>query len=145
MLMYCKKCGRVVQERYGKKEQLCDYCNNNLEYIPSKFLINDIILNDNLKEQFIEEYIKSSSEFDQFLFEHRDEDLNNRRTSNRAKMAQGKAYRKEQSRVPKCPSCGSTNISKIGAISRMASIRLFGLASDKIGKTHKCNKCNTTW
>ncbi len=145
MLCYCKKCGRIVQEVYGKKNQVCDYCNNVLEYIPKQFLIKEVMLNDDLKQQFIDEYIKSSSEFDQYLFDHRDADLAKRRMENRAKLEHGKAVLKEKNRVAKCPSCGSSNVSKIGVINRTVSVGIFGLASSKIGKTHKCNNCGTTW
>ena len=53
MLCYCKKCGRVVQEVYGRDKQICDYCNGILEYIPKQFLIGKrgIALNDDLKQQ----------------------------------------------------------------------------------------------
>lgn len=106
MLCYCKKCGRVVQEVYGRDKQICDYCNGILEYIPKQFLIGKrgIALNDDLKQQFIDEYIKSSPEFDQYLFDHRDEDLFKRRMENRAKLEHGKQILEEKSRSPKCPS-----------------------------------------
>lgn len=147
MLCYCKKCGRIAQEEYNKNEQICDYCNNIMQYIPDEFLIGKrkCIFKDELKDQFIDEYIKSSPEFDQYLFEHRDEDMFNKRMSDKAKMAHGKAVLEEQSRVAKCPSCGSANVSKIGVVNRTVSTSLFGLASSKIGKTHKCNNCGTTW
>lgn len=145
MLCYCKKCGRVVQEVYGRDKQICDYCNSILEYIPKQFLIKEVMLNDDTKQQFIDEYIKSSPEFDQYLFDHRDEDLFKRRIENKAKLEHGKAVLEEQARTPKCPSCGSSNISKIGIVGRAVSFNLVGFASSKIGKTHKCNKCGTTW
>ena len=147
MLCYCKRCGRIAQEEYNANEQICDYCNNIMQYIPKQFLIGKrgIALNKELEEQFINEYIKSSPEFDQYLFDHRDEDLFNRRMENWAELEHGKAILEEKNRVPKCPSCGSSNISKIGAVSRVVSTSFLGLASSKIGKTHKCNNCGTTW
>ena len=81
----------------------------------------------------------------QYLFEHSDEDLFNRRIENQAKMAHGKTILEEQSRIPKCSSCESSNISRIGVINRAVSFTLVGFASSKIGKTHKCNQCGTTW
>jgi len=145
MLCYCKKCGRVVQEVYGRDKQICDYCNSILEYIPKQFLIKEVMLNDDTKQQFIDEYIKSSPEFDQYLFDHRDEGLSKRRMENRARLEHGKAILEERARVPKCPSCGSSNVSKIGVFGRAGAFRLVGFASSKIGKTHKCNHCGTTW
>lgn len=147
MLCYCKKCGRVVQRTSKNLERPCDYCNNTLKVIPKEFTADGLetCLDDDLKEQFINEYIKSSPEFDQYLFDHRDEDLFNRHMADKAKLEHGKAILEEQSRVPKCPSCGSSNISKIGIINRAVSTSILGLASSKIGKTHKCNNCGSTW
>ena len=96
-------------------------------------------------QALIEELVKTSPEFDQYLFEHKDEILAKQSAEFNAKMAHGKAVLEENIRIPKCPTCGSTNISKIGTANRMISTGLFGLASSKIGKTHKCNNCGTTW
>ena len=147
MLCYCNKCGRIAQEEYNKNEQICDYCNNTMQYVPKQFLIGKrgIALNNDLKQQFIDEYIKSSPEFDQYLFNHRDEDLFKSRMVNKAKLEHGKAILEEQSRVSKCPSCGSSNVSKIDVVGRAVSFKLVGFASSKIGKTHRCNNCGTTW
>lgn len=147
MLCYCKKCGRIAQEEYGEDKQICDYCNSIMQYIPKQFLIGKrgIAMDKDLKQQFVDEYIKSSSEFDQYLFEHRDEDLSIRRMEDKAKLEHGRAVLEERSRTPKCPSCGSTNISKIGFLNRAVSTGFLGLASSKIGKTHKCNKCGSMW
>ncbi len=142
MLYYCDKCGNLGDE-FSKK---CYCCNNfPLKPIPREYIDNFRWRDGDGKQAFVEEVVKTSPNLDLYLFEHKDEIIKAKNDDMNAKMAIGKAYREEQSRVPKCPSCGSTNISKIGVISRMASIRLFGLASDKIGKTHKCNKCGTTW
>ncbi len=144
MLCYCKKCGRIVE--CDELDEQCDYCLSVVYPVPDKYL-NDskIFIKKDLKQQFINEYIKSSPEFDQYLFDHRDEDLHNRRMENRTKLERGKAILEEQSKTPKCPSCGSSNISKIGVVGRAVSFKLVGFASSKIGKTHKCNNCGTTW
>lgn len=147
MICYCNKCGRVVQRTSKNLEKPCDYCNNGLKIVPKEFTADGLgtCLEDGLKQQFIDEYIKSSPGFDQYLFDHRDEDLAQRRIENRAKLEHGKAILEEQTRTPKCPSCGSSDISKIGLVNRAVSTKLFGLASSKIGKTHKCNNCGSTW
>ena len=145
MLCYCRKCGRIVQRTSKNLEEPCDYCKNSLQIVPKKFTAGELETCLDDEQQFIDEYIKSSPEFDQYLFDHRDEDLSKRRMENRAKLEHGKAILEEKSRVPKCPCCGSTNISQIGAVSRVVSTSFFGLASNKIGKTHKCNNCGTTW
>ena len=146
MLCYCKKCGRIILFIIEDKLE-CDCCHSKVFPVPDEFLVDEskMIINKNLKQQFINEYIKTSPEFDQYLFDHRDEILARQSAEFEAKMAHGKSILEEQSRVPKCPSCGSNNISKIRTINRMISTGLFGLASNKIGKTHKCNNCGTTW
>lgn len=146
MLCYCKKCGRIILFIIEDKLE-CDCCHSKVSPVPDEFLVGEskMVINKNLKQQFINEYIKTSPEFDQYLFDHRDEILTKQSAEFDAKMAHGKAILEEQSRVPKCPSCGSNNISKIGTINRIVSTGLFGLASSKIGKTHKCNNCGATW
>lgn len=146
MLCYCKKCGRIVQRLSKHLDKPCDYCNSNLFLVPNEFLDDSkILINKNLKDKFINDYIKSSSEFDQYLFEHREEDMFNKRMSDRAKLAHGASILEEKSRVPKCPTCGSTNIKKMGGVERGASIAAFGIFSKKINKTFKCGNCGYTW
>ena len=142
MLHYCKKCGRVVLD--SKK---CSCCDSQTYPVPEKYWLDglDFLISNESKALLIKELVKTSPEFDQYLFDHRDEILTKQSAEFDAKMAHGKAILEEQSRVPKCPTCGSTNVSKIGTINRMISTGLFGLASSKIGKTHKCNNCGTTW
>lgn len=147
MLCYCKKCGRIVQEEYDSSEQKCDYCNNLLLPVPDEFLggRSKLFIKKELKDQFINDYIKSSSEFDQYLFEHREKDMFNKRMSDRAKLAHGASILEEKSRVPKCPTCGSTNIKKISGTKRWLSAGLFGLASSNIGKSMCCQNCGYKW
>lgn len=147
MLCYCNKCGRIVQRTSKNLEKPCDYCNNSLKIVPKEFTADGLgtCLEDDIKQQFIDQYIKSSPEFNQYLFDHRDEDLFKRRIESKAKLDHGKQILEEQSRTPKCPSCGSNNISKIGVVGRAVSFKLVGFASSKIGKTHKCNNCGTMW
>jgi hypothetical protein len=146
MVCYCNKCGRIVSLLEKELNEPCDYCKNITQPVPDEYL-NDskIFIKPDLEQQFIDEYIKSSPEFDQYLFGHRDEDLFNRRMEDKAKLDRGKAILEEQAQIPKCPSCGSSNISKIGVVNKVISTALLGLASSKIGKTHKCNNCGTMW
>lgn len=147
MLCYCKKCGRLVQHLSKELNKPCDYCHSITYPVPDEYLGGKSkgFIKKDLKQQFIDEYIKSSPEFDQYLFDHRDEDLSKRRIENKAKLDHGKQILEEQTRTPKCPSCGSSNISKIGVVGRAVSFKLVGFASSKIGKTHKCNNCGTMW
>lgn len=145
MLCYCGKCGRIVQESHHKSEQNCDYCNNVLKYVPDKYLggKSKLFIIKDLKDQFINEYIKSSPEFDQHLFEHREQDMFNKRMADKAKLEHGKIILEEQSRRVTCSYCGSANVKKIGFVSRSVSTGLFGLGSKKIGKQWHCNNCKS--
>lgn len=147
-LYYCKKCGRLIQNSWNDEEFRCDCCQTITNPVPSELLDKDLdcfFKDDETERQFINEYIKTSPEFDQYLFDHRDEILAKQSEEFNAKMEHGKAILDEKNRVSKCPSCGSSNVSKIGVTGRAASFALVGFASSKIGKTHKCNHCGTTW
>jgi len=145
MLCYCNKCGRMVL--CDSLEEQCDYCQNILYPVPDEYLGGKSkgFIKKDLKEQFINEYIKSSPEFDQYLFDHRDEDLFNRRMENKAKLEHGKAILEEQSRQPECPTCHSKNVQRISGLERGASIIGLGIFSKKINKSYKCKKCGYTW
>ena len=148
MLHYCKKCGRILQNSWGDEILKCDCCKSTTCPVPEKYLLEgfDIAFKNKESEQLlIEELIKTSPEFDQYLFDHRDEILAKQSAEFNAKMAHGKAILEEKSRVPKCPSCHSTNIRKMGGIERGASIYAFGIFSKKINKTFKCQNCGYTW
>lgn len=137
-LHYCKKCGRIAEESYTRKEQICDCCKNTLLPVPEKYLLNEagFTLKDKESEQLlIDELVNTSPEFDQYLFNHRDEILSKKHEEFQAKLNHGKVILQEQSRQVKCAYCGSTNVKKIGYISRGGvSTYLWGLASKKIAK-----------
>lgn len=145
---YCRKCGRIAQESFVHKEQICDCCKSILLPVPEKYLLEgfDIALkNDDAKNLLIEEQVKSSPEFDQYLFDHREEILAKQSAEFNAKMAHGKTILEEKSRTPKCPTCQSTNIQRISGIERGASIIGLGIFSKKINKSFKCKNCGYTW
>lgn len=144
MLSYCKKCGRTLQGIF-ELETICDVCGSHTYEVPREYIDNFRWRDGDGKQALIEELVKTSPEFDQYLFEHKDEILAKQSAEFNAKMKHGKAILEEQTRTPKCPSCGSSNISKIGLVNRAVSTKLFGLASSKIGKTHKCNNCGSMW
>ena len=146
MLCYCKKCGRIILFIIEDKLE-CDCCHSKVYPVPDEFLVGEskMVINKNLKQQFINEYIKTSPEFDQYLFDHRDEILAKQSAEFDAKMTHGKTILEEKSRVSKCPTYQSTNIRKISGIERGTSIYAFGLFSKKINKTFKCNNCGYTW
>lgn len=149
MLHYCKKCGRILQQYKGDVRGCkCDCCKSTTYPVPEKYLLEgfDIAFKNKESEQLlIEELVKTSPEFDQYLFDHRDEILAKQSAEFDAKMAQGKSILEEQSRIPKCPTCQSTNIRKMGGVERGISIYAFGIFSKKINKTFKCQNCGYTW
>lgn len=148
MLCYCKKCGRIVQESRNETIQTCDYCRNKLEYVPNEYLggkSKGFIIKD-LKQQFINEYIKSSPEFDQYLFEHREEDMFNKRMSDRAKIEHGKAVLEGRDKGNKfgveCPYCHATNVKKITNTSKAVHTAVFGIFSmGRNSKNYHCDRC----
>lgn len=145
MLCYCKKCGRIILFLLDKDEKICDCCKSEVFPIPEKYLNTEFSIKEEIKQQFIDEYIKSSPEFDQYLFEHRDEILAKQSAEFNAKMEHGKSILDEQARTPKCPTCGSTNIKKITGTERAASVIGLSIFSKKINKNYKCKHCGYTW
>ena len=55
------------------------------------------------------------------------------------------AQQAESQNLPKCPICGSTDLKKLTSLDRGASAFMWGLGSNKIGKTYECRKCRTTF
>lgn len=152
MLMYCKKCGRIV-----KDAKICDVCNSTTYPVPEEYWWDglDFLINPELKDQFIEECIKSSSEFDEELFNNRDKIRAEQSRKYEQAMAIGQAivdgadpkiaFRNAGKNMPKCPTCGSLSVQKIGGIERAASVGFWGLFSNKINKSYKCKNCGHTW
>ena len=152
MLMYCKKCGRLIQD--SKK---CDICGSVTYQVPTQYLMKDVdfLIDSKLEDQFIEECIKSSPEFDEYLFNNRDKIKAQKSAEYERDMAIGDAirqgadvktaFRNGGQNMPKCPTCGSLNVRHISGGERMASIGFFGIFSKKINKTFKCGNCGYTW
>ena len=145
ILHYCPKCGRMVICGGVDGEAICDCCEHEVYPIPEEFLEGRFFIKDEKKQQFIEEYIKPSPEFDQYLFDHRDEILDKQNAEYEAQMARGRAILEEQSCRPECPTCHSKNVQRISGMERGLSIYVFGIFSNKFNKTFKCNHCGYTW
>ena len=151
MLHYCKKCGRILQQYKGDiRGYKCDCCQSVTYPVPQKYLLEgfDVAFKDKESEQLlIEELVKTSPEFDQYLFDHRDEILSQKHEEFQAKMVHGKAVLegrdKGNSYGITCPYCHATNVRKISIASRAVSTGLFGFANKKIGKQWHCNHCGS--
>ena len=149
---YCDKCGwfwqRSIQNEHSNICGYCEICGNMLKPVPKEYyeeFQGILFISDEKKKKLIQDLVLVSPNFDQYYFDNAINIKAQKDDAFCAKMEHGKAILEAQGRVPKCPCCGSTNISKIGAVSRVVSTSFFGLASNKIGKTHKCNNCGTTW
>lgn len=160
MLMYCKKCGRILMS-HRKNIGSCDVCGSVYYPVPDRYLliwegeIDYDTIDKNKKDQFIEDCIKSSSEFDEELFNNRDKIRAERSRRYERAMAFTEAIRNgvdpkialknDGKNLPKCPTCGSLSVQKIGGVERAASVGFWGLFSNKINKTYKCKNCGHTW
>lgn len=137
-LLYCIKCGSTNDFCCEK----CSFCSGtDFLPVPEKYIsyISDVvpILNKELKDEFIEEIVKKSPNFDQSAYDRIPEIIAARKHINTIL----KVEMEELKHVPKCTYCGSTNIKKIGLLNRAISTELWGLGSKKIGKQFHCNKC----
>ncbi len=152
-LHYCKKCGRVVDrvaDKTGYMDDTCDYCKSKVYPVPEKYWLdgNPSLIKNEQKELLREELVKTSPEFDEYLFNHRDSDLQQRWAKIEATLEHGKAILEGRDKGNKfgveCPYCHATNVKKISGMSKAGSIALFGIfAAGKAGKQWHCNNCHS--
>lgn len=148
MYKFCNKCGNIT---LGNKylEEKCQVCGNVKILVPTKYIQENEILTDKELEDrtivLIEELVKTSPEFDQYLFDHRDEILAKQSAEFNTKMEHGKAILEEGSKTTKCTYCGSTNIKRVSGTSKAVSVAMFGLFSQKVKKQFHCNNCGYGW
>lgn len=153
MLHYCKKCGRIIEiDIYDKRNNFnCDCCNSIVRPIPNIFLDKDLdccFKDKATEQQFIDEYIKVSPEFDKYLFDHRDELLAKKSAEFDAKMEHGKAVLEGKDKGNPygvtCPNCKATNVRKITITNKAIHTSIFGIWS--IGRNEKqwhCDHCGS--
>lgn len=144
-LCYCEKCGRFVLLELDKGEHICDCCDNIVKLVPEEYLASRFSIKKDLEEEFIEKYIKSSLEFDQYLFDHREEILSKKNAEYNRAMSIVDNARAGKSNVPKCPTCNSTNIQKISTAKKATGFALVGVFSSNFGKTMECKNCGYKW
>ena len=157
MLMYCKKCGRTWRKDFDYESDDCDICGSTCYPVPDKYLlcfdgeIEKDLLDNEKEEQFMEECVKTSPEFDEELFNARDGILAKKqaRWEEESRIGQAimdgadpeLAFRNEGGNLPKCPACGSMKVRKISGAKRWLSTGLFGLGSSNVAKTMECKNC----
>lgn len=135
----------------------CDVCKSFTYEVPEQYWLNghDFLLNPKLKDQFIEECIKSSPEFDQELFDNRDAIRAQKSAKYEQAMNIGNAirqganpkiaFRNGGQNMPKCPTCGSLNVEKISVGKKVVGGAMFGLFSSNVRKTMCCKNCGYKW
>lgn len=143
MLHYCKKCGRVLSHPNGEN---CSFCKSILYPVPEKYWLDglDFLISNESKTLLREELVKTSPEFDQYLFDHRDEILAKQSAEYNAKMEHGKAVLEEANRKVTCSYCGSSNVKKITITNKAVHTSIFGIWSmGRNAKNYHCNHCGS--
>lgn len=138
MLYYCEKCGGTDVLDFD----VCVQCGSHNSYkpVPDEY-VEDYAIKDSLKEQFIENIVKSSPNFDQECWNRR-EAFKEIQKHNEELLRNDKV---KQANVSKCPTCQSTNLKKITITSKAMNTALFGLFGTKRHKTFHCNNCGYEW
>ena len=147
MLSYCKKCGRTRYDIFELKT-ICDVCGSQTYEVPKEYVENFRWRDSDGKQALIEELVKTSLEFDQYLFDHREEILEKQSAEFDAKMERGKAVLEGRDKGNKfgveCPYCHATNVKKITYTSKVAHTAVFGIFSlSRNSKNYHCNHCNS--
>ena len=146
----CKSCGAIS----FNKEDICPVCNIPLITVP--FFTGRKI--DNLGGEDRDKYIEeiTGQKLNPIMVQKR-KDYLKKIYKEQKEILQKRIRKSEESRINEyqqkylaehnihCPYCNSSNVTKIGTVNRAVSVGMFGLASEKIGKTHKCNDCGSTW
>ncbi len=153
MLFYCKKCGRMLLFD-SDENTICDCCNSFMYNVPDEYIdLENYMVKSDLEQQFIDQYIKSSPEFDKDLFNHRDEYLFKRMMATEAQLEHENSILEKRNKILEeynkgneygisCPYCHSTNINKISTSSKVMHTVLFGIFSiSRNGKNFHCNHC----
>lgn len=161
MLYYCEKCGRVVENSNNDPNYKCDYCKSQVYPVPEKYWLDglDFLITNESQKLLHEELVKTSSVFDQYLFDNRNKELSKRTAGLNAKLEIGKAIGdgKKVSReellsgrlndsnrtVVTCPYCHSTNTTKITTTAKVVNTALWGILGTKRHKNYHCNNCNS--
>ena len=96
--MYCDKCGHFwnIYNPNNSNEAICSVCKNNLKIIPeeyfNEFKVNDVkkikYISDEMKQKLINDLVLTSPNFDQYLFDHKDEIKSQKDRQYRAAMEQ---------------------------------------------------------
>jgi len=81
--------------------------------------------------------------YDKYVIEEREKRIEEQRLLNQQR-AEKEAKKYNHYRY-KCPMCQSNKIMNISTTKKVVSTEVFGLASNKIGKTYQCDDCKYMW
>lgn len=125
-IYYCPKCGyirRVITMDNGFDE--CEICKTKMKEVPDAYLDCFRWRDRDGEEALMEEQVKTSPEFDQYLFDHKKE----------IEYEMGRPIREALARaasMPRCPHCGSARYHKLSGY--LSSFNTF-----------QCDKCGYKW
>lgn len=151
--LYCDKCG-MTYGNYGTIS-VCNICGNELKVVPNEYFITEeekefCELSEEMKQKLRKDLVLTSSNFDQYYFDHRDELIGKFLKSvheGAADLARIRAKNRGTDIGNKygitCPYCHATNITKIDVLTRSFSAAIFGLGSKKLGKQWHCDHCGS--
>ena len=139
----------------GSTIRSCEVCENKLNIIPDEYFITEeekelCELSEESEQKLRKDLVLTSSNFDRYYYNHRDEIMSNIINEVHKEVADLARIRAKNAGTDRgnpygitCPYCKATNIRKIGIVSRSVSAGLFGLGSKKIGKQWHCDHCGS--
>ena len=145
--LFWKKCGRTLWTSDDNVTK-CDCCDSPIHAIPSIYIDNFRWRDGDGKQALIEELVKTSPEFDQYLFDHKDEILAKQSAEFNAKIDHGKAVLEGKDKGNRfgvsCPYCHATNVRKITVASKAIHTSIFGIFSmGRNSKNYHCDHCGS--
>lgn len=145
---YCEKCGRICDTMRTN----CIVCNSILKELPEKYCKNlAYVLDDNVKQEIYDTLIKTSPEFDQYLFDHKEEIRAKQLAESKAISMHAQSLMNKQNKSNNssyqshCPTCGSPNVTKISVTRKAVGAGLFGLFSKTARSQFQCSDCGYKW
>lgn len=139
MLYYCEKCGGVSVLDFD----ICTQCgsHNSFKPVPEEYIIDDYAIKNSMKEQFIENIVKASPNFDPKCWDRREAFIEIQKRNSELLESD----KIKQANAPKCPTCSSTSVKKISTMSKVAGASMFGLFSKTARSQFKCENCGYKW
>lgn len=141
LIGYCPRCGNLDFGNEQGQKHKCSYCEN--EILITKYSSNDYFDDRAKIKRIISDLYRNSSEFDEELFNARENKVRQERHSSMNETQKG--VLQSMGAIPnknilKCPKCGSTAVS-IGA-------RGFSIVTGFLGSgqtVNRCGNCGYKW